>query len=278
MSFEIVSEVLAHMPRDSTAAERLVLVVLAHHADKDSRECWPSMELLEAETGLNPATIGRAITRIEQRLKVSGHPTPKVRLRAPAGGRLGTRGRSTVYRIPRLASTESTSDSRDASTESATDSGQTVALSLADGRTFSARRSQEMYDLNQRTEQPSSEPEVMTINAKRPDPMDELLAKFSESHPGREREALHAALALYERREGHACRSPAPYFAPWTVDDLRSQIKLPAQDPHVQPWCGRCDGPTTRRLEDSVGNVRYDARGSVVRCTCWSPRSQQVAV
>lgn len=48
------------------APERLVLANLTDHAAHDTREAWPSRDLLAAETGLSHQTIKRAIAKLHQ--------------------------------------------------------------------------------------------------------------------------------------------------------------------------------------------------------------------
>jgi hypothetical protein len=75
----------------------------------------------------------------------------------------------------------------------------------------------------------------------RPEPLDEALAVFSVSHPGREPEALRAALAIYEKKNGHRCTNPGAYFGAWPVDQLVKHIRLAAlpgscPDCHGEGW------------------------------------------
>jgi Helix-turn-helix domain len=46
--------------------QRLLLAALADHAD-ESGKCWPGIELLQAETDLNPRTITRCLKSLEAR-------------------------------------------------------------------------------------------------------------------------------------------------------------------------------------------------------------------
>jgi hypothetical protein len=105
-----------------------------------------------------------------------------------------------------------------------------------------------------------------------PDALGDAAAVWSETHPGREVEALAAALAL-ERRRGVDASHPAGYFATWSRE-RRAAVKLAqsAEMAHSKQWCGKCDGATTRRVEDERGNLLYAPNGTVRRCDCWSPR------
>src|SRR5690348_9019168 len=84
------------MPADASLAERMVLVVLAHHADEQSRECWPGMEVLARRTGLHPDSVRRSLTRLEGR---------GIALRVGSAAK----GHRTVYRIPPMQSQDGTS-------------------------------------------------------------------------------------------------------------------------------------------------------------------------
>lgn len=64
MSWRIVDEVLDHSPKDLTPGERLVLVVLASHANDQTRICWPGMDNIVRRTGMHEDTIRRAINQL----------------------------------------------------------------------------------------------------------------------------------------------------------------------------------------------------------------------
>lgn len=84
-----MNEILARLPSNVTTAERMVVVVLAHRADEKTRECWPGMASLAADTGLHEDTVRKALTSLDRK----GVP-----LRATSAAR----GHRTVYRIPIL--------------------------------------------------------------------------------------------------------------------------------------------------------------------------------
>lgn len=67
MSYKLVSEVLDQAPSDLGTAERLLLLVIAHHADEQTRRCWPGVDLLEEETGLKPDSLRRVFGKLAQR-------------------------------------------------------------------------------------------------------------------------------------------------------------------------------------------------------------------
>lgn len=95
---------------------------------------------------------------------------------------------------------------------------------------------------------PHSGPSPMRDRA---EPTDEALALFNQSHPGREREALTAALADYHRRKGEPCTNPTAYFGTWTTTDLTRRITLGKAEPkcpdcHGEGWdYSKPTGPTT---------------------------------
>jgi hypothetical protein len=100
----------------------------------------------------------------------------------------------------------------------------------------------------------------------KPEPLDDAAALFSNTHPGREHEALAAAIAD-ARRKGTDVRQPAHYFAAWTHDQLATIKLTPTGEPlHTQPWCGDCDHERTRyRVDYNTGKI-------LGRCHCWTPR------
>lgn len=62
MSYEAVNWALAQEVQHSTA--KFVLVVMAHHADKDSWESWPSVASLANSTGQDRKTVVANIARL----------------------------------------------------------------------------------------------------------------------------------------------------------------------------------------------------------------------
>ena len=72
----------------------------------------------------------------------------------------------------------------------------------------------------------------------RAEPTDEALATFSQSHPGREHEALHYALTWYRNTKGEDCTHPAAYFGKWTTDALRQKFCLSTSSTR----CAECNG------------------------------------
>lgn len=90
MSFRIVDEVLDHIPAGATASDRLVAVVIAHHAHEKTRECWPGMPRLTSSTGMHPESIRRSLVHLAEL---------GLNLRATNA----YKGHSTVYRVPRFA-------------------------------------------------------------------------------------------------------------------------------------------------------------------------------
>jgi len=67
MSWHIVEHVLTKM--DLPISERLVLLNLAYHADNETGECFPGIELLHSRTGLSQRQVLRLLARLEK----SGH-------------------------------------------------------------------------------------------------------------------------------------------------------------------------------------------------------------
>jgi hypothetical protein len=68
MSFKIVDEVLKHSK--STGAARLVLIVLAHHANEDTREAWPGLDVIAHEAAIGRSATCKALTRLEKMREV----------------------------------------------------------------------------------------------------------------------------------------------------------------------------------------------------------------
>jgi hypothetical protein len=90
VSYKLVEEVYEHMPPDLTLGDRALLVLLAHHADEQTRQCWPGMKKITCRTGMHAESIRRSLKRLVERGLVS-------RVGGPAMS-----GRSTVYRIGEL--------------------------------------------------------------------------------------------------------------------------------------------------------------------------------
>jgi DNA-binding MarR family transcriptional regulator len=80
MSYQAVAAVL----ETSTArgADRLVLLVIAHHADRAGRQSFPGRARIAALAGLNPSTVTRSLAWLE----AAGEIT-RERGAAPRGGR-----------------------------------------------------------------------------------------------------------------------------------------------------------------------------------------------
>jgi hypothetical protein len=66
MSYKIVDEVLKHSK--SKGAARLVLIVLASHADDKKREAWPSLDTIRNEAGLTERGACKALALLEDDL------------------------------------------------------------------------------------------------------------------------------------------------------------------------------------------------------------------
>src|SRR5262245_65361481 len=64
MSYQAIAWVLEHSR--SRGFERLVLISLAHHADKDGANCYPSLARIAAEAGVGRSTVWRAIESLER--------------------------------------------------------------------------------------------------------------------------------------------------------------------------------------------------------------------
>lgn len=253
MSFRLVEEVLAAMPTDATASERLLAVVIAHRADEKSRQCWPGMDQLRDDTGMHPETIRRSLSRLA---------TLGLDLRAP--GVVAHKGRRAVYRVPVLQSPNGSQGLTDQSPCRSSAKPLPIVGQSPNGW--------QGPEGNEPTE-PARAREDHAMRNDKPEPLDDAAALWSDTHPGRELDALAAALALMAK-DGVVVEHPAAFFATWSPE-RRAAVKLPkSTEPfHTLPYCGHCDGPTTRRLEDDRGNLLRGAGGSVVRCDCWSPRT-----
>jgi hypothetical protein len=231
VSYRLVEEVLAGMPADASLSERLVLVVLAHHADEQTRECWPGMAKLAARAGMHAESVRKALNRLEGR---------GITLRSSAAAR----GHRTVYRIPPMPHSPNATQGLTPVDRPNAERG--LSEESPNARPGKAQRSTvESPNATQGPEgqepkEPSSEREEAPIMPDRAEPRDEALAVFSSSHPGREREALRAALAWYERRNGKACShaDAARYFSKWAIEDLQRKIVLAQPDER----CRDCRG------------------------------------
>jgi hypothetical protein len=234
VSFRLVDEVLAGMPADLSAGERLVLLVLAHHADETSRECWPGMDLLRFETGMHSDSVRKALTRLERR---------GIDLRAS----VAYSGRVMVYRIPSFRRradhpndrTQRPTKSPDATSAHSQES-QDVTSPLV-GRNVRESQDATSYPQGHEPKEPSgpNTEDGMTRRDDKPEPLDATLAVFSQSHPGREREAFDAALRWYAKTHTDPLVNPAAFFGTFSIERLASQIKLPKP---AKPTCRICDG------------------------------------
>lgn len=101
MGVRLIVEMLDTAPHDLTPAERLVLVILAEHADDRTRKCWPGIDLISRRSGLTPD----AVRRVFQRLRKRGAEV-RVPLGDDAGGRsvFSHPGKRTTYRLPTFKS------------------------------------------------------------------------------------------------------------------------------------------------------------------------------
>lgn len=101
MGVRLIREVLDHAPADLTPAELVVLLVLAHDARDDTRQCWPGIDTIAQRARMHPTSLRRMFTRWGNRI-------PSLEVRVPIGkgadGRplFAAKGHRTVYRIPEL--------------------------------------------------------------------------------------------------------------------------------------------------------------------------------
>ena len=87
MSFQLVEHVLAHV--DTTPARKLVLVVLARHANDDG-VAWPSIETISAYTNVGDRYIRKCLRELEDEALLEV---------ASGGGIKGTSRRNNVYQL-----------------------------------------------------------------------------------------------------------------------------------------------------------------------------------
>ena len=99
MAIELIVEVLRHAPCDLTPAERLVLIVIAEAADRNTRKCWPSRELIAQRTGLGLSGLKKTF----QRLAAKGYEV-RIPIGKDKGGRLvfAHERHRTEYLLPRF--------------------------------------------------------------------------------------------------------------------------------------------------------------------------------
>jgi hypothetical protein len=221
---------------DLRPLERLTAAIYADHA-RDSDRAWVTLDRLVERSGMARTTAMRA----RDGLVDAGW---LVAVSAP------NRRKATVYAL--AVPHASSSAPRPLSS-----SGATPLSSSAPHASSSAPITEQSRSDTQRQSLPENKPhpgDGMTDT-------DDALAAFSTSHPGREREALRAALAWFERTKGDTCRNPAAYFGRWEVDQLQRTFKLPKlPKPTRNPDCPDCDGmgivltgpdrqPTGRRCE-----------------------------
>src|SRR5699024_2027016 len=99
MGIRLIVEILDHAPEDLTAAERLVLIVLAEDANDGTRKGWPPVEVIADRAGLTVAGVGKVLRRLSER----GYD---VRLKVGTGkdGRpmYAYRGRQVNYALPKF--------------------------------------------------------------------------------------------------------------------------------------------------------------------------------
>lgn len=81
MGIRLLRRVLESSPSEGT--DRLVLLVLAEHANDKTGECWPSVELIAREAAMSSRSAQRAIEALVERDEVAvelhGAPLPKLR-------------------------------------------------------------------------------------------------------------------------------------------------------------------------------------------------------
>lgn len=71
MSYQVVNAVLAHSK--ATGSDRLVLMVLATHADKDTFDCHPGRDLLCKEAAMSERSLIRCLNELEKLKEITVH-------------------------------------------------------------------------------------------------------------------------------------------------------------------------------------------------------------
>jgi hypothetical protein len=193
--------------------QRLVLVALVQHANAHG-EAFPGAQTLSEEiAGVDRRSVRAALEQLEGQGLIA---------------RCGRAGRAVRYRVPVLsAGMPATSIDDDSA-------GMPAGHVAGDVAGNSAGTSAGMPATNSTELKESLKADEMKD---KPEPTDEALAIFAQSHPGREREALNTALRLFERRHGERCANPARYFGKWTIEQLQAQIRLAGAQVPVCPDC-----------------------------------------
>jgi DNA-binding transcriptional ArsR family regulator len=88
MSFGHYRSAWAH---EGSSSERLLLLALADHADRETGVCWPSIGRLAAMTGMSRSTIYRLLSKLEAAGAIERHSRA---------------GRSSAYVLPPVSSCE----------------------------------------------------------------------------------------------------------------------------------------------------------------------------
>lgn len=208
MAIELIVEVLNHAPEGLTPAERLLLVVLAESADKTTRKCWPSRELIEKRTGLGPSGLKKVFQRLAERgLEV------RIPIGKDKGGRLvfAHEGHRSEYLLPRfLLIGDIHSASQRGPEEAASTVREGTPQGLSGDPTGPKRRPERA---TQTVKEPSKEP---SSSGRGPD------VKFLTALLGATDE--ESLLIIKEIKTMPAVRNPSAYLRGMKHDDLRELL------------------------------------------------------
>lgn len=97
MGTRLIEEVLDHSPADLTPAERMILIVLARHANDQTRECWPSIDTIARQTGIQAGSVSKALQRLGKRGLEVRIPVGFDKRGCPV---FAHKGHKTTYRVP----------------------------------------------------------------------------------------------------------------------------------------------------------------------------------
>jgi hypothetical protein len=99
MSFKLVDEILAERFQSGCGNEKLILLILAKHADDKKRTSWPSVETLEDLSSLSRRTVQRSLRNLERIGYISDVTHYYANDSRKRDSKYGGLGKSTHYQI-----------------------------------------------------------------------------------------------------------------------------------------------------------------------------------
>lgn len=237
MGVHLIKAVLDIAPATLTAADRLLLFVLAEQARDETGRCWPGKDILTRRTGLTDRSVRRSITNL-----IAAGLVERVAVGKDTGGRpvYAHHGHAAEYLITPTAPPERGTP-------------QTPLTAKADvsvppprregGRLGPERRTprtERGTDTSALPSYPSGNRHLPERDDERP-PGEDTLTKRVRDRLGCT--AADAAAVVVAIRQRGDIRNPASYLAAMPDDDIRRFIPASGirTTSRLPPPCGQCD-------------------------------------